>query len=185
MSNNLPVPITREERYLAYIAGRKDVEIPKKPITRKEKYLDRWAFNRDIKVVEVTGNPVQCTPIPGSSMKVTASLKPKQEGSGTPSPENIRPITGRNSVMVERCGENLLNITKFNKVTKKGMDFEYLADGGIHIVGTAQGPVDSPIFTIPFLPSGRYYGTDLGVDIFASIVVIRNGNRIWMNTRRV
>ena len=185
MSNNLPVPITREERYLAYIAGRKDVEIPKKPITRKEKYLDRWAFNRDIKVVEVTGNPVQCTPIPGSSMKVTASWKPKQDGSGTPSPENIRPITGRDSVMVERCGKNLLNITKFNKVTKKGMDFEYLADGGIHIVGTATAAVDSPIFTIPFLPSGKYYGLDLGVDIFASIVVIRNGNKSWLNTKGV
>lgn len=31
-----------------------------------------------------------------------------QEGTGTPSPENIRPIKGRDSVNVERCGENLL-----------------------------------------------------------------------------
>lgn len=35
--------------------------------------------------------------------------------------ENIRPIKGRDSVRVERCGENLLNIKPFNKDTYKGM----------------------------------------------------------------
>lgn len=36
-----------------------------------------------------------------------AKWEPMQEGSGDPSPENIRPIKGRDSVKVERCGENL------------------------------------------------------------------------------
>lgn len=60
--------------------------------------------------IEETGNPVVCYPVAGYPLGVKAKWEPVQEGSGTPSPENIRPIKGRDSVTVERCGENLLNI---------------------------------------------------------------------------
>ena len=56
-----------------------------------------------------SGNPVVCYPVVGYPLGVKASWEPVQEGSGTPSPENIRPIKGRDSVTVERCGENLFN----------------------------------------------------------------------------
>ena len=59
--------------------------------------------------MEETGNPVQCYPVENYPLGVVASWEPTQEGSGTPSPENIRPIKGRDSVTVERCGENLLD----------------------------------------------------------------------------
>lgn len=59
--------------------------------------------------LEESGNPVVCSPVAGYALGVKASWEPVQEGSGTPSPENIRPIKGRASVMVERCGENLLD----------------------------------------------------------------------------
>lgn len=49
--------------------------------------------------------------VEGYPLGVKVSWEPTQEGSGDPSPENIRPIQGRDSVKVERCGENLL---KFN-----------------------------------------------------------------------
>ena len=58
--------------------------------------------------LEESGNPVVCYPVAGYPLGVKASWEPVQEGSGTPSPENIRPIKGRDSVNVERCGENLL-----------------------------------------------------------------------------
>lgn len=58
--------------------------------------------------LEESGNPVVCYPVAGYPLGVKASWEPVQEGSGTPSPENIRPIKGRDSVRVERCGENLL-----------------------------------------------------------------------------
>lgn len=57
--------------------------------------------------LEESGNPVVCYPVAGYPLGVKASWEPVQEGSGTPSPENIRPIKGRDSVKVERCGENL------------------------------------------------------------------------------
>lgn len=58
--------------------------------------------------LEESGNPVMCYPVAGYPLGVKASWEPMQEGTGTPSPENIRPIKGRDSVNVERCGENLL-----------------------------------------------------------------------------
>lgn len=58
--------------------------------------------------LEESGNPVVCYPVAGYPLGVKAKWEPTQEGTGTPSPENIRPIHGRNSVTVERCGENLL-----------------------------------------------------------------------------
>lgn len=58
--------------------------------------------------LEESGNPVVCYPVAGYPLGVKAKWEPAQEGSGTPSPENIRPISGRDAVKVERCGENLL-----------------------------------------------------------------------------
>lgn len=63
--------------------------------------------------LEESGNPVVCYPVAGYALGVKASWEPVQEGSGTPSPENIRPIKGRDSVKVERCGENLLDEARF------------------------------------------------------------------------
>lgn len=58
--------------------------------------------------LEESGNPVVCYPVAGYPLGVKAKWEPMQEGTGTPSPENIRPITGRASVTVERCGENVI-----------------------------------------------------------------------------
>lgn len=58
--------------------------------------------------LEESGNPVVCYPVAGYPLGVKAKWEPVQEGSGTPSPENIRPIKGRDSVTVERCGDNVI-----------------------------------------------------------------------------
>lgn len=74
---------------------------------------DAWSSKHIVDMLcppmEETGNPVQCYPVENYPLGVVASWEPTQEGSGTPSPENIRPIKGRDSVTVERCGENLLD----------------------------------------------------------------------------
>ena len=56
--------------------------------------------------IEETGNPVVCYPVAGYPLDVTVSWEPTQEGSGTPSPENIRPIKGRDSVTITRQEDN-------------------------------------------------------------------------------
>ena len=87
--------------------------------------------------IEETGNPVVCYPVAGYPLGVKAKWEPVQEGSGTPSPENIRPIKGRDSVRVERCGENLLNPKKNDNMTYKpyGLTITYIGDNKVHLKG--------------------------------------------------
>ncbi len=59
---------------------------------------------------EASGNPVQVYPVEGYPLGVKVSLEPVQAGSGDPSPDNIRPITGIDRIRVTRCGKNLLSI---------------------------------------------------------------------------
>lgn len=76
--------------------------------------------------LKVSGNPVQCYPVAGYPLGITASWEPTQEGTGDPSSENIRPIKGRDSVTVWRYGQNLLNYEAFKKtlVTRGTAVFE-------------------------------------------------------------
>ena len=60
------------------------------------------------KTFEATGNPV-ILPEYQHLEKLEIEFLPKQDGTGDPSPENVRPITGRDEVTVTRCGKNLLN----------------------------------------------------------------------------
>lgn len=131
--------------------------------------------------LEETGNPVTCYPVTGYPLGCKASWEPTQEGTGDPSPENIRPIKGRGSVTVERCGENLLNITPFTKRTNKGITYEYVTTGGIHISGTATADADSPRFPVWYLPPGRYNLLDVGKGINTRIVALKNGKRVYLS----
>lgn len=135
--------------------------------------------------MEESGNPVVCYPVAGSKLGVKVSWEPTQEGTGTPSPDNIRPIHGRTQVKVERCGENLLNIVPFTRLINRGITYEYVANGGIHISGTATATADSPTFAIGQLPPGKYLGLNIGEGISASIVVRRNGANLWLNSKGV
>jgi hypothetical protein len=60
--------------------------------------------------LEETGNPVQCYPVQGYPLGCKVSWEPTQEGSGDPSPDNVRPIKGRDSVTVKVTGKNLFNV---------------------------------------------------------------------------
>ena len=116
--------------------------------------------------LEESGNPVVCYPVAGYPLGVKASWEPVQEGSGTPSPENIRPIKGRDSVRVERCGENLLPHI-FDKipdmVTKDGLTIVKTPKGTIHVSGKKTGTNWTDLFRIKLaeselveIPAGTY-----------------------------
>ena len=66
---------------------------------------------------DVSGSVVTCHPVERYPLDVKVSWEPVQEGEGDPSPENIRPITGRDAVQMTRCGKNILN-PKYIKITK-------------------------------------------------------------------
>lgn len=64
-----------------------------------------------LKTFEATGNPI-VLPEYKSLVKLKTTFSPKQAGSGDPSPENVRPISGYDSVAVNVRGKNLFNISK-------------------------------------------------------------------------
>lgn len=70
--------------------------------------LDAWSSKHIVDMLcpplDETGNPVVCYPVAGYPLGCKVSWEPTQEGTGDPSPDNIRPIHGRDSVTVERCG---------------------------------------------------------------------------------
>ena len=103
--------------------------------------------------LEETGNPVTCYPVAGYPLGVVASWEPTQAGSGEPSPDNIRPIKGRDSVTVERCGVNLL--PPVPEVATSFIAVHYDADGTLVIKGTVSSGTSlrsAPIY----VPPGKY-----------------------------
>ena len=73
---------------------------------------DTWSSKHIVDIlcpkVEKSGTPVQMDGMLGGyPLGVKVSWTPAQEGSGDPSPENIRPIKGRDSVRVERREDDL------------------------------------------------------------------------------
>ena len=89
--------------------------------------------------LEATGNPVQVYPVEGYPLGVKVSWEPVQEGSGDPSPVNIRPITGLDALSLTRCGRNMVEhqYAPGSTITENGITFTVNDDYSIAVKGTA------------------------------------------------
>lgn len=94
-------------------AGKDAPQIDDTTVTDSAPWSSKHIVDMLCPPISETGNPVVCYPVENYPLGVTASWEPVQEGSGDPSPDNIRPIKGRDAVKVERCGENLLDEARF------------------------------------------------------------------------
>lgn len=65
--------------------------------------------------------------IDGHALDVTASWTPTQAGSGDPSPENIRAISGRDKITLTRCGRNLWSYDDLTVTLPKEIALNYPA----------------------------------------------------------
>lgn len=98
-------------------AGKDGVQIDDAAVSEGAPWSSKHIIDMLCPPLEESGNPVVCYPVAGYALGVKASWEPMQEGSGTPSPENIRPIKGRDSVRVTRCGETLWSLDKITLQT--------------------------------------------------------------------
>lgn len=138
--------------------------------------------------LEETGNPVVCYPVSGYPLGCKVSWEPTQEGSGDPSPDNIRPISGRDSVTVKRCGENLLNLP----IEKEsgGISVTTESDGRYHLKGTLNQDGFSCSIGIAHLPAGTYTvnRASISTPLSANAIVITlrkitpTGSVAWIET---
>lgn len=80
--------------------GKDGVQIDDTAVSSAETWSSRKIIDTLCPEFSVSGNPVTCTPVEGYPLSAVVTLKPKQAGSGDPSPENVRPISGYDSVRV-------------------------------------------------------------------------------------
>ena len=115
----IPDPLYTKEFYLAYKCGM-DVELPEPGPYRIDQYLAKWC-GMDVEVPEpmyrieywlaqlansgelktVSGNPISVSDAlarPAESLVI--EILPQQSGSGDPSPDNVRPISGFTGVNI-------------------------------------------------------------------------------------
>lgn len=86
-----------------------------------------------------SGNPVETPPGTASFDSIQSVLLPVQAGSGDPSPNNIRTISGWTGAKLTRCGKNLLPPAVEKTITNNGVTFTSDGQGGYTINGTATG----------------------------------------------
>lgn len=125
-----------------FIAGTNSEDFINDEVLRNDK---TWSSNKIVEELYPTfqkeGNPITCYPVENYPLNVKATFSPKQAGSGDPSPENVRPISGRTSVEVTRCGKNLLNPEKVAPISGGyGLTVTYEGENIIHIVGKSNNP---------------------------------------------
>lgn len=94
-------------------AGKDGVQIDDTAVSEDAPWSSKHIIDMLCPPLEESGNPVVCYPVAGYPLGVKAKWEPVQDGSGDPSPDNIRPITGRNAVSVARSGKNQVNIPDF------------------------------------------------------------------------
>ena len=162
-------------------AGKDGVQIDDAAVSEDAPWSSKHIIDMLCPPLEESGNHVVCYPVAGYPLGVKASWEPVQEGSGTPNPENIRPIKGRDSVKVERCGENLFKFPySTSTASRNGLVITSQQDGSITVNGTATAdtwyainrniekrlPMNTPM-ALSGCPAGGstktyYIGLDLG-----------------------
>ena len=131
----------------------------------------------------VTGNPVTCHPVEGYPLSAVVTLKPKQAGSGDPSLENVRPITGYDEFTVTRCGKNLVDIPKIDQSTpgeNEGVSVFVVLPASITISANYSSvEITRPIwrFKIDFLDGSSTHATDDQLNGIKSSHVTVNGTQ--------
>lgn len=119
-------------------AGKDGVQIDDAAVSEDAPWSSKHIIDMLCPPLEESGNPVVCYPVAGYVLGVKAMWEPAQEGTGTPSPENIRPIKGRDSVTVDRCGENVI---EFLSTEDSSSDIKIAVDAekNITLNGTLAG----------------------------------------------
>lgn len=136
--------------------GADGVQINDGAVTTTDAWSSRKIVDTLCPAFTAEGNPVTCTPVAGYPLGVKASWEPRQEGSGDPSPENVRPISGWTSLSVTSCGKNLLDIPL--PITLDGNPMDYSID--LDLEGT---------FAFSYTFAGEATGT-AGVALFSFVV---------------
>lgn len=104
----------------------------------KDKAADLETYVRGMSPLKTLGGSLVTVPdaAPLDAEDVLVGIEPVQSGSGDPSPDNVRPITGWTGVKVTRCGKNLGQISDDTRGSNQYISAQY-SEGGV--LATATG----------------------------------------------
>ena len=163
------------------------IELYNAGITPDYGYLMNGRFEKDMvktlyPLKTLSGNPISWEASDKEYLFPVVSLEPKQAGSGDPSPENVRPISGYDSLAVNVRGKNLLSDENFQSSENNGITFTKMGNGVVHIEGTASGNADSNIVQdVPQLPPGIYIG--ISSSLLFVVKKASTGQNNWYNAK--
>ena len=80
--------------------GQDGVQLNDDAVNTTEAWSSKKIVDTLCPAFSVSGNPVTCHPVEGYPLSAVVTLKPKQAGTGDPSPDNVRPISGWDSLKV-------------------------------------------------------------------------------------
>lgn len=103
---------SRNEEILKAIANNGTYD--KEPRSRIEELLIAW-LNYGVLTVKTGAIVSISNALAKNVVSLVVDIEPVQSGTGEPSPDNVRPITGHDSVSVVRCGRNILDLTTIHQ----------------------------------------------------------------------
>lgn len=119
----------------------------------------------------VTGTLLHITDALASPVKeLSVAIEPQQSGSGDPSPDNVRPITGWTGCNIRRTGKNLFdktNISENNRYIKSDgslvSNSSWVVSSYIHVKAGETYTLSNYQDSNTSAPGVRYYGNDGGI----------------------
>lgn len=97
-------------------------------VARNAELVSAGVTDVEVGFPEQSGSTVTISDgIDGHALDIAASWIPTQAGSGDPSPENIRPISGRDKITLTRCGRNLWSYGDLTITSPKEITLNYPA----------------------------------------------------------
>lgn len=131
-------------------------------------YATEWV---DSGIATVEGNPATAnTDSAGIGVQTVVDIEPIQAGSGDPSPENVREISGYESVEVEVYGRNALHLP--NAVYQEAGTTITVSDGVITVNGTSTEAINLTLGT--FDEKGTFIANDKNASGRISIYTSNN-----------
>ena len=128
--------------------GKDGVQLNDDAVNTTEAWSSKKIVDTLCSPFSVSGNPVTCHPVEGYPLSAVVTLEPKQAGSGDPSPENVRPISGYDSVKVNVRGKNLWT-TDISYPVAENL-FNYDEDTETYTFFPGKPAWSSSIFSLPF-----------------------------------
>ena len=120
----------------------------------------------------VSGNPIIITDAANMAVEaMSVAITPIQSGSGDPSPDNVRAISGWTGATVTRLGKNLANIAD-NTYTNSGVTFT-VSGGAVQMTGASTGTINRTIGTVRLSAGVTYTISGTGASGITDANVLR------------